>query len=137
MNTICQQPPAADRVCTARVGSPPYAQVTSCSSPLGCSKEALSTPVAIKAQSFMTVPYNLYYGPFHLEADSDLSTARVTLRTARVAEIVLLCPERHIDGHYCVHTTALVYTTEVGLVESFATKAMEPWLKVLSVKVLM
>ncbi len=38
--------------------------------------------VMIKAQSFTTVPDNPYYGPFHLETDSDLSTARVTLETA-------------------------------------------------------
>ena len=80
----------------------------------------------VRGQSFTTVPNNLYYGPFHLETDSDLSTAWVTLRTARVAERVLLCPERDIDGHYCVHTTAWVYTTKVGFVKSLATKPTDP-----------
>jgi len=37
--------------------------------------------VALKAQSFMTVPNNPFYGPFHLETDRDHSTAKVTLQT--------------------------------------------------------
>jgi hypothetical protein len=35
----------------------------------------------LKAQSFMTVPNNPFYGPFHLETDRDHSTAKVTLQT--------------------------------------------------------
>jgi hypothetical protein len=37
--------------------------------------------VTIKAQSFTTIPNNPYYGPFHMETDSDQSTARRMLQT--------------------------------------------------------
>jgi 4-amino-4-deoxy-L-arabinose transferase-like glycosyltransferase len=37
--------------------------------------------VTINAQSFMTIPNNPFYGPFHMETDSDQSTARRVLQT--------------------------------------------------------
>jgi hypothetical protein len=38
--------------------------------------------VSITAQSFTTIPYNPYYGPFHLETDSDQTIAKTALQTA-------------------------------------------------------
>jgi hypothetical protein len=37
--------------------------------------------VTIKAQSFTTIPDNPFFGPFHMETDSDKSTARKVLQT--------------------------------------------------------
>ncbi|MFL5694822.1 MAG: ArnT family glycosyltransferase [Ktedonobacteraceae bacterium] len=37
--------------------------------------------VTIKAQSFMTIPNNPFYGPFHMETDTDRSTVRIVLQT--------------------------------------------------------
>jgi hypothetical protein len=37
--------------------------------------------VMINAQSFMTIPNNPFYGPFHMETDSDQSMARRVLQT--------------------------------------------------------
>jgi Dolichyl-phosphate-mannose-protein mannosyltransferase len=37
--------------------------------------------VMIKGQSFTTIPDNPFYGPFHMETDSDRSTARKALQT--------------------------------------------------------
>ncbi len=42
---------------------------------------AASGQVTIKAQSFTTIPYNPFYGPFHLETDSDQTVAKTPLQT--------------------------------------------------------
>jgi hypothetical protein len=41
-----------------------------------------SDRVSITAQSFTTIPYNPFYGPFHLETDSDQTIAKMALQTA-------------------------------------------------------
>ncbi len=42
---------------------------------------SVPTSVTIKAQSFTTIPNNPFYGPFHLETDSDQNIAKAALQT--------------------------------------------------------
>jgi hypothetical protein len=43
---------------------------------------SVPTSLTITAESFMTIPDNPFYGPLHLETDSDRITARMALRTS-------------------------------------------------------
>jgi hypothetical protein len=45
-------------------------------------RSSVPTSVTVTVQSFMTTPNTPFYGPFHLETDSDGSTPWITLQTA-------------------------------------------------------
>ena len=57
-----------------------------------------TTPVIMKAQSFMTLPDNPYYGPFHLETDGDKNTTMLKLNTGDGSDAITLpgqSPQAH------------------------------------------
>jgi 4-amino-4-deoxy-L-arabinose transferase-like glycosyltransferase len=58
----------------------------------------IPTSVIIKAQSFMTLPDNPYYGPFHLETDGDQSTAAIRLHTVGGSDSIMF-PQPTSSNH--------------------------------------